>query len=123
MNIHCSYQNFLFWTDIVWHTLSANLIVRCFKLKKLKNYMKYQVDLFLASKLQKIYYFRLCWKILLANQLTGFSTFDLLYLLILILGAHCYIVFVHNDFFHHKLIYMKPHEIKVRGITFHLYLL
>ena len=38
--------------------------------------------------------FGLCWKILLVNQLTGFSTFDLFDLLILIPGVHCYIVLV-----------------------------
>ena len=78
---------------IVWHRLSANQIVRCFKLKKRKNYMRYQVDFLLSLKLQKIsYYFGLCWKILLANQFAGFFTFDLFDLLILIPGVHCYIV-------------------------------
>ena len=81
---------------IVWHRLSANQIVRCFKLKKLKNYMRYQVDFLLPLKLQKIsYYFGLCRKILLANQFVGFFTFDLFDLLILIPGVHCYIVLVH----------------------------
>ena len=32
---------------------------RCFKLKKLKNYMRYQVDVLLPLKLQKICYFGL----------------------------------------------------------------
>ena len=68
MDIHWSYQNLLFWAGIVWHRLSVNQIVRCFKLKKLKNYMRYQVDFLLPLKLQKIYYFWLCRKILLANQ-------------------------------------------------------
>ena len=57
--------------------------------------MRYQVDFLLPLKLQKIsYYFGLCRKILLANQLTGFFTFDLFNLLILILGVNCYIVLV-----------------------------
>ena len=91
MDIHWSYQNLLFWAGIVWHRLSANQIVRCFKLK---NYMRYQVDFLLPLKLQKIYYFGLCRKILLANQFAGFFTFDLFDLLILILGIYCYIVLV-----------------------------
>ena len=92
---HWSYQNFLFWACIVWHRLWTNQIVRCFKLKKLENYMRYQVDFLLPLKLKKIsYYFGLCQKILLANQFAGFFTFDLFDLLILILGVHCYIVLV-----------------------------
>ena len=54
--------------------------------------MGYQVDFLLPLKLQKIYYFGLCWKILLANQVAGFFTFDLFDLLILIPGGlllHC----------------------------------
>ena len=95
MDIHWSYQNLLFWAGIVWHRLSANQIVRCFKLKKLKNYMRYQVDFLLPLKLQKIsYYFGLCWKVLLANQFAGFFTFNLFDLLILIPEVHCYIVLV-----------------------------
>ena len=94
MDIHWSYQNLLFWAGIVWHRLSANQIVRCFKLKKLKNYMRYQVEFLLPLKLQKIYYFGLCRKILLANHFAGFFTFDLFDLLILIPGVHCYIVLV-----------------------------
>ena len=62
--------------------LSANQIVRCFKLK---NYMRYQVDFLLPLKLQKIsYYFGLCWKIILLNQFAEFFTFDFFDLLILI---------------------------------------
>ena len=33
MDIHWSYQNLIFWAGIVWHRVSANQIVRCFKLK------------------------------------------------------------------------------------------
>ena len=53
--------------------------------------MRYQVDFLLPLMLQKIYYFGLCQKILLANRFAGFSTFDLFDLLILIPGVHCYI--------------------------------
>ena len=94
-DIRWSYQNLLFWTGIVWHRLSANQIVRCFKLKKL-NYMRYQVDFLLPLKVQKIsYYFGLCWKILLVNQFAGFFTFDLFDLLILIPLLHCTCFFWH----------------------------
>ena len=65
MDIHWNYQNLLaFWTGIFWYRLTANQIVRCFELKKLKNYMRYQVDFFLPLKLEKIYYFGFCQKIL-----------------------------------------------------------
>ena len=61
--------------------------------------MDYQVDFLLSLKLQKIsYYFGLCQKILWANQLAQFLTFDLFHLLILIPGVHCYIVLV--DIYH-----------------------
>ena len=45
--------------------------------------MRYQVDFLLPSKLQKIFYFGLYRKILLANQFAGFFTFDLFDFLIL----------------------------------------
>ena len=48
-----SYQNLLFWACIVWHRFSTNQIVRYFKLKKRKNYMRYQVEFLLPLKLQK----------------------------------------------------------------------
>ena len=80
------------WAGIVRLKLSANQTVRFSKLKKLENYMRYQVDFLLPLKLQKIScYFVLCCKILFANQFAGFFTFDLL---ILIPGVHCYIVLV-----------------------------
>ena len=97
MDIHWSYQNLLFWAGIVWHRLSANQIVRCFKLKKLKNNMMYQVDFLLLLKLQKISNcFGLSRKIVLVNQFPGFFTFDLFNLLILIPGVHCCIVLVYQ---------------------------
>ena len=84
-----------FWAGIVWHRLSANQIVRCFKFEKLKNHMSYQVDFLLPLKLKKkSYYFGLCWKILLGNHCAGYFTFDLFDLLIFIPGVHCYIVLV-----------------------------
>ena len=53
--------------------------------------MRYQVDFLLPLKLQKICYFGLCRKKLLANHFAGFFTFDLFNLLILIPGIHSYI--------------------------------
>ena len=50
-------QNMLFWAGSVRHSLSANQIVRCFKLKKLKKDMRYQVDFLLSLKLEEICYF------------------------------------------------------------------
>ena len=38
--LHWSYKN-IFWAGIVRHSLSANQIARCFKLKKLKKDMRY----------------------------------------------------------------------------------
>ena len=89
LDIHWSYQNLLFWAGIVWHRLLANQIVRYFKLKNLKNYMRYQVDFLLPLKLQKLCYFGLCRKMLLVNQFPGFFTFDLFDLLIWMFGVHC----------------------------------
>ena len=97
LDIHWSYQNLLFWAGIVRHRVSANQIVRCFKLKKLENYMRYQVDFLLPLKLQKVScYFGLCHKIILGNLFAGFFTFDLFNLSILMLGVHYYIVFISN---------------------------
>ena len=54
LDIHWSEQNMLFWAHFVRHSLSANLILRHFKLKKLENHMRYQVDFFLSLKLEKM---------------------------------------------------------------------
>ena len=54
LDIHWSYENMLFWAGIVRHSLSANQIVRCFKLKKFKKDMSYQVDSLLPLKLEEI---------------------------------------------------------------------
>ena len=43
----------LFWVAPVRHRLSANKIVRCFKLKKLENYMRYLVDFLLHWSYEK----------------------------------------------------------------------
>ena len=56
--------------------------------------MRYQADFLLPLKLEKMYYFGLCRKILLANQFARFFTFDLFDLLVLIPGVHRYIVLV-----------------------------
>ena len=81
MDIHWNYQNLLFWAGIVWHRLSANQIVRCFKLKKLKNYMRYQVDFLLPLKLQKYailgYATKYSWPIILQDFLLLLWPFNL----------------------------------------------
>ena len=77
----------LFWVDIVRHRLSAYQAVRCFKLTKLDNYMRYQVDFLLPLKLQKYAVLGYDPKVLLANQFAGFFTIDLFDMLILIPGA------------------------------------
>ena len=48
---HWSYKNMLFQAGIVMHRLSANYIVRCFKLKNLESYTRYQVDFLPPLKL------------------------------------------------------------------------
>ena len=75
MDINWSYQALLFWAGVFWDRLSTSQTVRCFKLKKLKRYMSYQVDFLLPLKLQKLScYFGLSRRILLANQFAGFFT-------------------------------------------------
>ena len=73
LDIRWSYKNMLFWVGIVRHRLSANQIVRCFKLKKL-----YEVSCYFGLWPQKN-----SWPISLLN----FFTFDLFDLLILIPGS------------------------------------
>ena len=85
----------LFWAGIVRHRLSANQITRCFKYKKLKSYMKYQVDFFLPLKQQKISsYFGLWPQNTLGQSVCRIFCFDLFDLLILIPVVHCYTVLV-----------------------------
>ena len=77
------------WAGIFWHRLSTNQIVRCFKLKKLKSYVRYQADflLFEATKnimlfwvmpqnnlgqsVCRFFYFWLVWLVWLVNANTG----------------------------------------------------
>ena len=75
--------------------------------------MKYQVYFLLPLKLQKIYYFGLCCRTLLAYQFAGFFTSDLFDLLILIHGVHCYIVFVGSAIYElvSKLTMMTPRRV------------
>ena len=95
LDIHWSCKNMLFWAGIIRHSLSVNQIVRCFKLKKFKKDMGYQVDSLLPLKLEEILcYYGLWIKILLANQFAGFSTVGLFDLLNLILRVHWYTVLV-----------------------------
>ena len=54
LDIHGSYKNMLFLVGITRHRLSANQIVKCFKLKKLKKDMRYQVGFLLQLKLEEI---------------------------------------------------------------------
>ena len=51
LDIHWSYKIVLFQAGIVRHRLSARQIVRSFKLKKLENYMRYQIKFLLPLKL------------------------------------------------------------------------
>ena len=54
LDIHWIYKNMLFRVGIVGHRLSANQIFRCFKRKKLENYLRYHIEFLLPLKLQKI---------------------------------------------------------------------
>ena len=54
-------QKYAIFCGIVRHTLSANQIVRCFKIKKLKNDMRYQVDFLVPLKLEKILSYFYLW--------------------------------------------------------------
>ena len=67
----------LFWFGIIKQglALSSNEIVRCFKLKKLQNYMTYTILGYTILGYGS--------KILLANQLAGFLTLNLFGSLIL----------------------------------------
>ena len=79
----------LFWAGIVRHSHSVNQNVKCFKLKKLKKDMMYQVDFLLPLKLEEI----LCYdpKTLLVNQFAEYFSFGLFDLLNVMPGVHCYI--------------------------------
>ena len=51
LDIHWNYKNILFPAGIVRRRLSANQIVRYFKIKKPENYMRYHVNFLLLLKL------------------------------------------------------------------------
>ena len=92
MDIHWSYQNWLFWSGVVWHRLSTNHIVRCFKLKKLKSYVRYQVDFLLPLKLQKVSLFWIMPENTLGQSVCRIFYFWLVWLLNLNTGGpllHC----------------------------------
>ena len=102
LDIHCSYKNVLYWAGIVRHSLSANHIVRCFKLKKLKKNMRYQAEFLLPLKLEILKkYTILCYdpEKISASQFTGCFTLGLFSLLNLIPGGHCYILLVYSCLF------------------------
>ena len=83
----------LFWAGIVRHGLSANQIVKCFKLKKLKNDMRYQVDFLLQLKLEEILcYFGLWPQTTLGQSVCSIFYFWLVWLVKLNTGVHCYII-------------------------------
>ena len=99
MDICWNYKSLLFCTGIVWYRLSANVVVRCFKLRKLKNYklgIKFIFCFHWSYKKYNTilgYAVKYSWPI----SLQEFFTFDFFDLLILIPGVQWYIVVV---FFH-----------------------
>ena len=120
LDIHWSYEHLLFWAGIIRNSRSANQIVRCFKLKELESYMRYQVDFLLSFKLQKISCcFRLCRKILLANQFAGFFHFWLFWLVNLntggpLLHCTCFILFL-SMFLPYDLSFSSLFFIKIKN--------
>ena len=75
LDICWSYKNMLFWAGIVRYSLSANQIVRYFKLKKLKKDMRYQVDFLLPLNLEEILYYFGWWP----QNTLGQSVFRIFY--------------------------------------------
>ena len=95
LDIHWSYKSMPFWAGIVRHSLSANQIVRCFKLKKLENDLKYQVDFLLPLKLEEISCcFGLWPQNTLGQSVCRIFYFWLIWLVNLNTGVHYYIVLV-----------------------------
>ena len=93
LDTHWSYNNMLFWAGIVRHSLSANQIVRCFKLKKLKKDMRYQVDFLLPLKPEEMLcYFGLWSQNTLGQSVCRIFYFWLVWLVKLNTGVHCCIV-------------------------------
>ena len=91
LDIHWSCKNMLFWVEIV--RLSANQIVRYVRLKKLENYMRYQVNFLLPLKLRKIScYFGFWPQRTLGQSVCRIVYFSLIWLLNLSKGGpllHC----------------------------------
>ena len=99
LDIHWSYKNMLFWAGIVRYSVSANQIFGCFKLKKLKKDMRYQVDFLLPLKLEQILcYFGLWPQNTLDQSVCRMFYFWLLDLLNIKPGVHCHIVLVKTCF-------------------------
>ena len=104
LDIHWSYNNMLFWAGIVRHSLSANQIVRCFKLKKLKKDMRYQVDFLLPLKLEEILcYFGLWPQNALGQSVCRIFCFWLVWLVKLNTGGPL----LHCTCFIHFLIFLR----------------
>ena len=105
LDIHWSYKNMLFWAGLFKHSLSANQIVRCFKLKKLKNHMRWQFDFLLPLKLEEICYFGLWPQNTLGQSVCRIFYFWLVWLVKLNTGGpllHCTCcpyIFVNNFFY------------------------
>ena len=55
LNIHGSYKSMLFWAGIVGHSLPANQIVRCFKLKKTRRRYEVSKLIFWPIRLQDLF--------------------------------------------------------------------
>ena len=97
LNIH--YPLKLFWAGILRYSVSANQIVRCFKLTNFENNITYYVDFLLPLKLKEMPYNFGLWpqNALLANRIAGFFYFWLVWLVKLIPGVHCYVILVNSE--------------------------
>ena len=98
---HWGYKNMLFWAGIVRHSFSVNQIVCCFKLKKFKKDMRYQLDFFLSLKLEEI----LCYFGLWPQNTLGQSICRMFYIWLVKLNTggpllHCtYYFLFHSNYF------------------------
>ena len=95
----------LFWAGIARHSLSANQIVRCFKLKKLEKDMRYQIEFLLPLKLEDICYFKLWPQNIHGQSVCRIFNFEFFDLLNLIPGVHYCLVLVDFEF----VTYLGPH--------------
>ena len=101
LDIHWGYKNMLFWAGIVRHSFSVNQIVSCFKLKKFKRDMRYQLDFFLSLKLEEI----LCYFGLWPQNTLGQSVCRMFYIWLVKLNTggpllHCtYYFLFHSNYF------------------------